>query len=175
MNLKFECLKLEISFVLLGIQIDDSPVTNAFAGDQAALVLSGVDHQNIGIGDIVSSPRNPVPVTNCFQAHIVIFNVKNPITKGLPVVIHQHSLIEPAVITKLISQLHKSTGEVLKKKPRCLPTNSSAIVEITTQRLICIELYSDIKELGRVMLRVGGSTIAAGLITKITNNRITNV
>ena len=154
-------------FFFLGIQIDDAPVTNAFAGDQAALVLSGVDHQNIGIGDIVCSVKNPVPITTCFQAHIVIFSVKNPITKGLPIVLHQQSLIEPAVITKLIAQLHRSSGDVVKKKPRCLQKNSSAIVEITTQRPICMELYRDIKELGRVMLRVGGTTIAAGLVTKI--------
>lgn len=154
-------------FVVLGIQIDDSPVANAFAGDQAALLLAGVDHQNIGIGDILCSLQNPVPVTTCFQAHIVIFNIKHPITKGIPIVIHQQSLIEPAVITKLIAQLHRSTGDEVKKKPRCLPKNSSAIVEITTQKAICMELYRDVKELGRVMLRVEGTTIAAGLVTKI--------
>lgn len=131
------------------------------------LILSGVEQQNIAIGDIVSSVQHPIPVTSCFQAHIVIFTITNPITKGMPVVMHLQSLIEPAVITKLIEQLHKSTGEVVKKKPRCLPKNSSAIVEIATQRPICMELYRDIKQLGRVMLRVQGTTIAAGLVTKI--------
>ena len=87
--------------------------------------------------------------------------------KGLPVIIHQHSLVQPAVITKLVVQLHRNTGEMIKKKPRCLPKNSSAIIEITTQNPVCMELYKDIKELGRIMLRVEGTTIAAGLITKI--------
>lgn len=87
--------------------------------------------------------------------------------KGLPVIIHQQSLVQPAVITKLVAQLHRSTGEIIKKKPRCLPKNSSAIIEITTQNSVCMELYKDIKQLGRIMLRVEGTTIAAGLITKI--------
>lgn len=56
---------------------------------------------------------------------------------------------------------------MIKKKPRCLPKNSSAIIEITMQNPICVELYKDIKQLGRVMLRVEGTTIAAGLVTKI--------
>lgn len=56
---------------------------------------------------------------------------------------------------------------MIKKKPRCLPKNSSAIIEITTQNSVCMELYKDIKQLGRIMLRVEGTTIAAGLITKI--------
>ncbi|CAK9803564.1 Protein HBS1 [Anthophora plagiata] len=153
--------------VIKGLQVDDISVTNAFAGDHVSLTLSGFDQQNVGIGDIICNPQNPVPVTTCFQAHIVVFAVKIPIMKGLPVVIHQQSLVQPAVITKLVAQLHRTTGETVKKKPRCLPKNSSAIIEITTQNPVCMELYKDIKQLGRVMLRVEGTTIAAGLITKI--------
>lgn len=82
-------------------------------------------------------------------------------------VLHHQSLVEPAVISKLISQLNKSTAEVVKKHPRFLGNNTSAIVEVHVNRPIALELYSDCKELGRVMLRVGGVTIAAGLIVKI--------
>ncbi|XP_043801629.1 HBS1-like protein isoform X2 [Apis laboriosa] len=153
--------------VIKSLQIDEISITNAFAGDQVSLTLSGIDQQNVGIGDIICNPQNPVPVTLCFQAHIVVFTVKVPIIKGLPIVIHQQSLVQPGVITKLIAQLHRTTSEMIKKKPRCLPKNSSAIIEITMQNPICMELYKDIKQLGRVMLRVEGTTIAAGLVTKI--------
>jgi len=37
---------------------------------------------------------------------------------NLQVIYHSQSMNEPAHITKLISQLHKNTGEVLKSKPR---------------------------------------------------------
>lgn len=151
----------------IGIQIDEANTSHAFAGDQASLILSGIDQQNLAIGDIVCSPQNPVPVSSCFQAHVVIFAVKTPLTNGMPVVLHQQSLVEPAVISKLVAQLNRSTGEVIKKKPRCLLKNSSAIVEITTQRPICVELHKDVKQLGRVMLRIDGATVAAGLVTKI--------
>lgn len=82
-------------------------------------------------------------------------------------VLHHQSLVEPAVVSRLISQLNKSTGEVVKKHPRFLGNNTSAIVEVQVSRPIALELYSDCKELGRIMLRVGGVTIAAGLIVKI--------
>lgn len=153
--------------IVKGVQIDEVSIPNVFAGDHVALTLSGIDQQNVGIGDIICNPQNPISVTTCFQAHVVIFVVKIPIMKGLPVVMHQQSLVHPAVITKLVAQLHKTTGEIVKKKPRCLPKNSSAIIEITTQSPVCMELYKDIKQLGRVMLRVEGTTIAAGLVTKI--------
>lgn len=147
--------------------IDEAPIQNSFAGDYVSLTISGIDQQKVGIGDIICTPNNPIPVTTSFQSHVIIFAIAIPIIKGLPVVLHVQSLVEPAVITKLVKQLHRSTGEVMKHKPRCLPKNSSAIIEITTQRPICLELYKDIKQLGRVMLRVSGTTIAAGLVTKI--------
>ncbi|XP_076758887.1 translation elongation factor EF-1alpha (GTPase) HBS1 [Xylocopa sonorina] len=153
--------------MIKGLQADEVSVTNAFAGDHVSLTLSGIEQQNVGIGDIICNPQNPVPVTTCFQAHIVVFAVKIPIIKGLLVVIHQQSLVQPAIITKLVAQLHRVTGETVKKKPRCLPKNSSAIIELTTQNPVCMELYRDVKQLGRIMLRVEGTTIAAGLITKI--------
>ena len=95
--------------------------------------------------------------------------------KGFPVVFHFQSLSEQAIIKKLIAQLHKSSGQVLKSKPRCLLKNMSAIVEIEVQKPICVELYKDYKDLGRFMIRSGGATIAAGLITKVRLNLCQNL
>lgn len=50
---------------------------------------------------------------------------------------------------------------------RCLTKAMNAIVEIQTQRPVSLELYKDYKELGRFMLRYGGSTIAAGVVTEV--------
>lgn len=151
------------------ISINDISCNVAFAGDQASVTLSGVDMQNVSVGYILSDPVQQVPVVTRFEARIVVFNVKAPITKGYPVLIHHQSLVESANIVKLKSLLNKSSGEIIKKKPRCLGNNSVALVEIEVCRPICIERYKDVKELGRVMLRVAGVTIAAGLVTDIVN------
>lgn len=81
--------------------------------------------------------------------------------------LHSHSLAEQAIVVKLIAQLNKNSGEIIKKRPRCLLKNSNAVVEIETSKPICLELYRETKELGRFMLRVGGVSIAAGLVTKL--------
>lgn len=150
-----------------GLSIDDASKLTVFAGDQVSVTLAGIDINTINVGCIICDPQNPIPVTSRFQCRILVFNVKVPITIGFPVIMHHQSLIEPATIIKLNSQIHKGTGEVIKKKPRCLGNDSCAVVEIETTRPICVENYADFKELGRVMLRVGGVTIAAGMITKI--------
>ncbi|XP_045761394.1 protein HBS1 [Maniola jurtina] len=151
------------------LSINDLMSNIAFAGDQVSVTLSGIEMQNVAVGYILSDPVQQVPVTTRFEARLVVFNVKVPITKGFPVLIHHQSLVESANIVKLKALLNKSTGEVLKKKPRCLGNNSVAVVEIEVSRPICIERYKDVKELGRVMLRVAGVTIAAGLVTDIFN------
>uniref|UniRef100_A0A069DZF2 Putative elongation factor 1 alpha n=1 Tax=Panstrongylus megistus TaxID=65343 RepID=A0A069DZF2_9HEMI len=149
------------------ITIDELPSQKAFAGDYISVTLANFDQQNIAIGYILSDPTSPTPVSSKFEARIVVFSTSVPITRGYPVVLHIQSLSEQAVITKLIAQLNKSTGDIVKQRPRCLLKNSNAMVIIETSKPICIELYRDMKELGRFMLRVSGVTIAAGLITKI--------
>lgn len=149
------------------IYIDEIPQNNAFSGDQVSVTLTGMDQNNVNVGHLVYDPQFPVPVATKFQARVLVFNVKVPITIGFPVILHYQSLVEPATITKLTAQIHKGTGEVLKKRPRFVENNSCALLEIETTKPICVEKYGDFKELGRFMLRVGGVTIAAGVITKI--------
>lgn len=149
------------------LAIEEVSQQTVFAGDQVSVTLSGIEMQNVSIGYILCDPQSPVQIASKFQARLVVFNVTVPITRGFPVVVHHQSLVEPAAISKLISQLNKSTGEIIKKHPRCLGNNSSAMVEMQISRPIALEVYSDCKELGRIMIRVGGVTIAAGLITKV--------
>lgn len=151
------------------LSINDMSSNVAFAGDQVSVTLSGIDMQNVSVGYILSDPIQQVPVCTKFEARLVVFNVKVPITKGFPVLIHHQSLVESAHIVKLKALLSKSTGELIKKNPRCLGNNSVAVVNIEVCRPICIEKYKDVKELGRVMLRVAGVTIASGLVTNIYN------
>lgn len=153
--------------VVKGVAVDDFPVTQAFAGDHVVVTISGIDINNVTVGSVLCDPSQPARATSRFQARVVIFNIKIPITKGFPVILHYQNLIEQATIRKLISQLHRNTGEVMKNKPRCLTQNSSGVVEIEVNRPIYVELYKDFRELGRFMLRSGGSTIAAGLVTEI--------
>ncbi|XP_055547828.1 protein HBS1 [Wyeomyia smithii] len=153
--------------IIKSISMDEVQYTTCFAGDQVSLTLANVEMANIAIGFLLGDIYNPIPLATRIRARIVVFNIKVPITMGYPVLLHHQSLIEPATICKLRAQLHKGTGEVVKKNPRCLGNNSCALVDIEFQRPIGMEKYADFKELGRIMLRVSGVTIAAGLVTDI--------
>lgn len=138
-----------------------------FAGDHVVLTLTGPDQASVNPGMVLCDPANLVPVTTRFQARIVVFNIDMPITKGFPVIIHYGSVSEQGNIKKLVSLINKSNGEVVKNKPRCLTGNQSAVVELSICRPIPLELYKTYRELGRFMLRSGGHTVAAGMVTEI--------
>ncbi|XP_056150534.1 HBS1-like protein [Lampris incognitus] len=150
-----------------GITLHDEPLDWAAAGDHVSLTVTGMDIIKINVGCVFCDPKEPIRVCTRFRARVLIFNIEVPVTQGFPVLLHYQTVSEPATIRKLVSVLHKSSGEVLKKKPKCLGKGMNAIVEIQTQRPVSLELYKDYKELGRFMLRYVGSTIAAGVVTEI--------
>ncbi|XP_032825127.2 HBS1-like protein isoform X4 [Petromyzon marinus] len=150
-----------------GITLHDEPMDWAAAGDHVTLNVTGMDMIKVGVGSVVCDPKEPIRASTRVRARILIFNIDLPITRGFPVLLHYQTVSEPAVIKKLISVLHKSTGEVVKTKPRCLQKGQNAMVELQMQRPVCLERYKDFRELGRFMLRYSGSTIAAGVVTEI--------
>ncbi|XP_074718678.1 HBS1-like protein isoform X9 [Strix uralensis] len=150
-----------------GITLHDEPVDWAAAGDHVSLTLTGMDIIKINVGCVFCDPKEPIKVCTRFRARVLVFNIEVPITKGFPVLLHYQTVSEPATIRRLLSVLHKSTGEVTKKKPKFLTKGQNALIELQTQRPVALELYKDFKELGRFMLRYSGSTIAAGVVTEI--------
>ncbi|MPC12583.1 HBS1-like protein [Portunus trituberculatus] len=156
----------------IDIQIDTQADNVAFAGDHITLTISGVDPAALHIGDFLCDPTSPIPLATKVQARIVVFNIVVPLIKGAQLDFHYQSVTEPATIRKLVSQLHKTTGQTLKSRPRALPKNSAGMVELEFSRPLCLELFRDFREMGRFMLRTGGTTIAAGLVTKTSPEHI---
>lgn len=150
------------------MQVNEEPANWAAAGDSVLMTLVNLDIMNLSNGCIVCTRSKPVPVTSTFEAQIVVFDIRIPITPGYPVVLHHGSLDEPASITKLVEILDKSTGEVVKKNPRVLSKGMTAKVQVKlSQRPIPLETFKDNKQLGRIMLRKDGETVAAGVVNEV--------
>uniref|UniRef100_A0A673MXC8 HBS1-like protein n=1 Tax=Sinocyclocheilus rhinocerous TaxID=307959 RepID=A0A673MXC8_9TELE len=144
--------RLCVSDVFKGITLHDEALDWAAAGDHVSLTVTGMDIIKINVGCIFCDPKEPIRACTRFRARILLFNIEVPITQGFPVLLHYQTVSEPATIRKLVSVLHKSSGEVLKKKPKCLSKGQNAVVEIQTQRPVALELYKDYKELGRFII-----------------------
>lgn len=157
-----------------GITVSDEPTNCAFAGDHINATLVGIDINNVSVGNFLCDISNPIKCTTRIRAKVVVFNIEVPITRGYPSVFHYQAVTEPVIWKRLIAQVHKSTGETIKSRPKCLGKNSSAVVELEFERPVCIEHYKDFKELGRFMVRYSGHTIAAGLVEEIHQLKSSN-
>uniref|UniRef100_UPI00358FF03A HBS1-like protein isoform X2 n=1 Tax=Myxine glutinosa TaxID=7769 RepID=UPI00358FF03A len=149
------------------ISLHDEAQDWAAAGDHVTLTVTGMDITKVTTGSVLCDVNNPVKVCTRLLARILLFNIDVPVTKGFPLLLHYQTVSEPATIKHLIGIVNKSNGEIVKRKPKCLLKGQNAIVELRTQRPICVELYKEFRELGRFMLRYGGLTVAAGVVTEV--------
>ncbi|MCJ1351054.1 MAG: Hsp70 suppressor, GTPase facilitates ribosomal subunit dissociation [Icmadophila ericetorum] len=141
-----------------GIEIDDSePSDWAVAGQNVTLHLSDIDAIHLKSGDVLCSPSSPVKPTTKFATKILAFEHVTP----MHVDIHRGRLYVPGRITSLVAVLDKSSGQVVKKKPKLIQPGSVARVVVETEMPVPLEVAQ------RVVLRAGGETVAAGLLEQV--------
>ncbi|KAG9102065.1 Hsp70 suppressor, GTPase facilitates ribosomal subunit dissociation [Ceratobasidium sp. UAMH 11750] len=165
------------SAVTRSIEKDDTNVQWAAAGSNVTLYLAGIDSVHLTIGSVLCSLNDVVPLASSFTAQIIVFDIQLPIIGGSSIELFHHSREVPATVSKLIETVDRATGAVIKRNPRVLPKASSAKVTITLRApssgagargaSIPLEPFAVNKEMGRILLRRGGETIAAGIVTEI--------
>ncbi|CAH0476604.1 unnamed protein product [Peronospora belbahrii] len=163
----FLLMPIGLSLTIKGMEQDGKTCALARAGDTIEMGVAGIDPLALTTGSILCSIASPVRLAKKFEAKIMTMPaVEVPLVKGTCVTIHMHNVDEPVNITRLVSILDK-TGEVEKKKPRCITRERSAVVQITCHRKICLEEFAHYRQLGRFTLRDRGKTLAAGIVTQI--------
>jgi elongation factor 1-alpha len=83
-------------------------------------------------------------------------------------VLHAHTVTEATKFVELVNKIDARTGQVVEEKPAYLKAGDGAVVRLQPLHPIVMELYSDIPELGRFAIRDMGTTVAAGIVTEIT-------
>ncbi|GJE84935.1 EF Tu GTP binding domain-containing protein [Phanerochaete sordida] len=153
----------------------------AAAGSSVTLYLTSIDPVHLNIGSVLCPPSAVIPLARSFSARIIVFDIQVPITTGASIELFHHSRDVPASITKLIATIDRATGTVIKANPRVLTKSASAEVQITLRtsaysgpativQPIPLEPFSVNKEMGRVLIRRGGETIAAGVVMDILSS-----
>ena len=85
----------------------------------------------------------------------------------LQVSVHVHAAHEAGRLSRLISLLHPKSGQVMRARPRALAKGATALVEVSLNRPLCMEVYGDFRALGRIALRDAGRTLAVGVVTAL--------
>ncbi|KAG9559055.1 elongation factor EF-1 alpha subunit, partial [Aureobasidium melanogenum] len=140
-----------------GIEVDNAAADWAVAGQIVTLHLTEIDPVHLRIADLLCDARKPVANIKSFTTKILAFEHVLPMT----VDVHRGRMHVPGRISSMVCVLDKSTGNITKKKPRVVQPGSVARVKVELDTAVPLEVP------GRIVLRSGGNTVAAGLLEEV--------
>lgn len=141
--------------VVTGIEMFNKQLESGDAGDNAGLLLRGVNKEEIRRGVVLAKPKSITP-HSAFQANIYILT-KDEGGRSTPFVsgYKPQFYIRTTDVTGTISFADTS-------KQMALPGDSEVMINVELEKPIAIE------EGMRFAVREGGRTVGAGVVTKIT-------
>lgn len=149
------------------IEHDSQSVPWAVAGSSVTLYLANIEINFINIGAVLCPPTSLVTTTTAITAQILVFEPSLPILAGSTLDLYHHSSHLSVTVTDLIATLDMKTGAVIRNKPRVLSRGSTAKVQISFSTPIAMEPFSVNRDLGRILLRLGGETVAGGIVLEV--------
>lgn len=142
----------------------------AAAGAIVTLYLTQLDANQVNIGSVMCPTTAPVPLYNELTVQMLVFAPTYPILPGTAVEVYHHSAEIPAQFIELLSTIDRNTGDVLRLNPRVLTRNSAAMVRVALNHRrkgsdgFPIEVFRVNKDMARVLFRMNGETVAAGIV-----------
>ncbi|KAJ5256249.1 hypothetical protein N7505_011400 [Penicillium chrysogenum] len=136
------------------LEVDSQPSDWAVAGQNVVLNIANIDPIHLRSGDVVCRPSSPIPTITSFTAKVLAFEHLMP----MQVDVHRGRLHVPGRISKLVASLDKASGAAIKKRPKIVGPGVVVRVVVEMDQAVPLEAPT------RVVLRAGGSTVAAGLL-----------
>lgn len=139
----------------------------AFCGDNVRLRLRGVTDDDVQPGYVLTSPQKPVHAVTAFKADVSIIETPNIISSGYTCVLHVHTAAEEVTLSQLLHYYDKKTKRKSRRPPQFAKPGMLVSALFVLEQPLCLEKWSDYKQLGRFSLRSSGSTVAIGKVTKL--------
>lgn len=143
-------------------------IQEAGPGDNVGFSVKGVAKTEVHRGDVLGPANNPPTVAKEFIGQIIVIHHPTAIAAGYTPVLHAHTTTMATTFAELLQKIDPRSGQLVEEKPAFLKTGDGALVKFKPLRPIVIEEYSNLPQVGRFAIRDMGTTIAAGVVRKIT-------
>ncbi|XP_049848744.1 eukaryotic peptide chain release factor GTP-binding subunit ERF3A-like isoform X2 [Schistocerca gregaria] len=156
------------------IETEES-VDSVAAGEIAHLTLKIADESQIARGSVICDAKSLVNTATDFVAQVVITDLpsnKVLITSGSAVMLHIHAVVTEASFVRILVELDKKTGEVVKKLPKFARVKSVINVHIQVPTPIPIEVFKEMPQLGRFVIRDEDTTVGFGQVIHLGAPRL---
>lgn len=167
---RLKLLPQDIEVEVKAIEVNKKKVDFVYCGQLADISIQLPKDFNASFirqGSVLCDPDYPVHMVRKFRARIVVYDILTPITKGEQIVAYTFSNKVAGKITSLEMLISQKNEEIIKVKPKKLVRGNYAQVIIKLEHPICLEIYKNNKAMGRVALRDGHETIAAGIVNEL--------
>ena len=121
----------------------EAEVNGALCGEQVKLRIKGVEEEDVQIGFVLTSLKNPVQTTTKFEAQVAIVELKSILSTGYSCVMHVHTAIEEVTFTALLHKLEKGTNRKSRKPPAFAKRGMKIIAQLETVNPICVETFDE--------------------------------
>ncbi len=149
------------------IETHHTPIQEAVPGDNIGFNVKGVSRDQLRRGDVAGHLDTPPTVAEEFTGRIFVIFHPTAIAAGYTPVLHVHTATTPVTFAELIQKIDPRSGSVAEENPQFIKQGDAAVVRFKPRKLIVIEKYSEIPQLGRFAVRDSGRTIAAGVVLDV--------
>ena len=144
-------------------------IPQAGPGDNIGFSVKGISRGDVHRGDVLGhAKQDPPQAVKEFIGQIIVIYHPTALAAGYTPVLHAHTCTMATTFAELIQKMDPRTGQVVEEKPSFLRSGEGALVRFRPLRPIVLAEYSQIPQIGRFAIRDMGTTVAAGVVRKIT-------
>ena len=151
------------------LDIEDREMAFAGVGESVNIQLKGIDEEEVKRGFVICGQQFWIHVCEEFEADVTIFELQSSqfFGPGFTSMIHLHTILEEIEVTAVWKYNSEDPTQTKKVNVPGLKSGEKGGARFKCKKPICLEKYSEFRELGRFALRKETITLASGIVTRI--------
>ncbi|XP_051928543.1 elongation factor 1-alpha-like [Hippocampus zosterae] len=150
------------------VEMHHEALAEAMPGDNVGFNVKNVSVKEIRRGFVVGDTKNDPPVgASTFKSQVIVLNHPGQIANGYSPVLDCHTAHIACKFTELLQKIDRRSGKVLEENPKFVKSGDAAIVNMTPQKPMTVEPFSQYPPLGRFAVRDMRQTVAVGVIKSV--------
>jgi peptide chain release factor subunit 3 len=150
------------------LDVEDNEIAFAGVGESVNLHIKGIDEEEIKRGFVICGQQYWIHVCEEFEADVSVFELQSSqfFGVGFTSMIHMHTILEEIEISA-VWKYEEGVPSGKKISVPGLKSGEKGGARFRIRKPICLEKYSEFRELGRFALRKETITLASGIVTRI--------
>jgi elongation factor 1-alpha len=162
-----------VSTEVKSVEMHHESLPEAIPGDNVGFNVKGLSTKDIRRGNVCGDLKNDPP-KECenFYAQVIILNHPGQIQNGYCPVLDCHTAHIACKFAEIKEKVDRRTGTVLENEPKFVKSGDCAMITLTPNKPMCVEVFSEYPPLGRFAVRDMKQTVAVGVIKSVNKKQV---